>query len=92
MQQMVDTIFVQSANMTLLHQDSFLEYLKLRVNTWYSLRNSPLHHSALFPDAVFAKAEEDISKAEAVGRDHPPTPGQVLAGAGIIMDIISRTR
>ena len=68
MQHMADTIFVVAANMTLLCWDSYLEYLKLGVkpDTWCSLRNSPLHHSALFPDAVITKAEEDITKLEAL--------------------------
>ena len=53
--------------MTFLHRDSYMDYLKAGVkpDTWCSLRNSPLHHLALFPDAVIKKTEEDIAKSEA---------------------------
>ena len=63
MQHMADTIFVQAANMTVWRRYSYLEYLKpvVKPDTWCSLRNSPLHHLALFPNVAIAKAEVDIS-------------------------------
>ena len=82
MQHMEDTFFVQAANITHLYQDSYLEYLKpgVKLDTWCSLRNSPLHHSALFIDAVIATAEEDIAKFEA--DDCPPPPPGSGSGRG----------
>ena len=72
MQHMADTLFVQAAKMTLLRYDSYLEYLKLgeELDTLWSLRNSPLHHSALFSDVVITKIDEVITKSETVGLSH----------------------
>ena len=48
----------------------------VKLDTWCSLRNSPLHHSALFP-----KAEEDITKSEADSRlPHKPGSGSGRGG------------
>ena len=53
--------FVQDANMTILHRESYIEYLKpgVKLDTWCSLKNSPLH-SALFSDSVIAKADRTL--------------------------------
>ena len=71
MQHMVNTIFVQAANTTLLCWDCYLEYLKpgVQPDTWCFLRNSYLHHSALFHETVIAKAKDDTTKSEADARE-----------------------
>ena len=89
MQHMTDSLFVQAANFTLMHRDSYLEYLKpgVKPDTWCSLRNSLLHHSAFFHDAVIAKAEVDIKKLE--GDACPTNPFRVPAWAATPVDAIS---
>ena len=67
MQHMADNIFIHAANLTLLRRDSYLEHLKpgVKQDTWCALRNQPLQHTAVFPNVVIAKVEEDIAKTEA---------------------------
>ena len=54
------------ANLTLARRDSYLEYIKagIKQDTLRSLRTAPLHLSALFPDHIIAKAEEEIRHHE----------------------------
>ena len=82
MQHMADTIFVHAVNFSLLRHDSYLEHLKpgVKLDTWSALRNQPLQHTALFPDAVITKANEDIAKSEADLRS--PQPGLCSGHSG----------
>ena len=61
-----DFTFIQMANLTLLHRDSYLEHLKqgVKTDTFSALRNCPLNGHALFPDAVIIKAEDEIAQCE----------------------------
>ena len=91
MQHMVDTIFVQASNMTLLRRDSYLDYFKpgVKPDTWCALRNSPVHHTVLFRDAVIGKAEEETSKSDV---DHcPPNPVWVPAEAAAVVVVSNLT-
>ena len=87
MQHRAESIFVQAANMTLLCHDSYLKYRKpgVKPDTWCVPGNNPLHHSAVFPDAVIAKAEEDSSTFKA--DSHPPSPARVLAGTVTVQGV-----
>ena len=60
-QDLSNGVFINVANLTLAHRDSYLEYVKagIKQDMLASLR-SPLHMSALFPDHIIAKAEEEI--------------------------------
>ena len=64
MQDLSEGVFVNVANLTLAHRDSYLEYIKVGIKqgTLTSLRTAPIHLSALFPDHIIAKAEEEIQK------------------------------
>ena len=66
MQDLSEGVFVNVANLTLARRDSYLEYIKagIKVDTLTSLRTAPLHLSALFPDHIIAKAEEEIRHHE----------------------------
>ena len=66
MQDLSEGVFVNVANFTLALRDSYLEYIKagIKQDTLTSLRTAPLHLSALFPDHIIAKAEEEIRHHE----------------------------
>ena len=66
MQDLSEGVFVNVANLTLARRDSYLEYIKagIKQDTLTSLRTAPLHLSALFPDHIIAKAEEEIRHHE----------------------------
>ena len=66
MQDLSEGVFVNVANLTLTRWDSYLDYLKagIKQDTLTSLRTAPLHLSALFPDHIIAKAEEEIRHFE----------------------------
>ena len=66
MQDLSDGVFINVANLTLARRDSYLEYIKagIKQDTLTSLRIAPLHLSALFPDHIIAKAEEEIRHHE----------------------------
>ena len=59
-----DGVFINVAN--LVRRDSYLEYLKagIKQDTLASLRTAPMHMSALFPDHIISKAEEEIRHHE----------------------------
>ena len=61
MQDLSEAVFI-----TLARRDSYLDYLHAGVkqDTVNTLRTSPVHLNALFPDQLIAKAEEEISKSE----------------------------
>ena len=61
MQDLSEGVFVNVINLTLVPRNSYLEYLKAGImqDTLSSLRTAPLHLSALFPDHIITKAEED---------------------------------
>ena len=62
MQESSEGVFINVANLTLAHWDSFMDYLKASINqdTLSALRTAPLC-SALFPDF---KAEEEMHHHE----------------------------
>ena len=66
MQDLSDGVFINVTNLTLACRDSYLEYIKagIKQDTLTSLRTAPLHLSALFPDHIIAKAEEEICHHE----------------------------
>ena len=66
MQDLSEGVFINMANLTLARRDSYLDYLHsgVKQDTVNTLRTSPVHVNALFPDQLIAKAEEEISKNE----------------------------
>ena len=66
MQDLSEGVFLNMANFTLARRDSYLDYLHAGVkqDTVNTLRTSPVHLNALFPDQLISKAEEEISKHE----------------------------
>ena len=66
MQDLSDGVFINVANLTLTCRDSYLDFLKNRIkqDTFMALRTVPLHMSALFPDHIIVKAEEEIRHHE----------------------------
>ena len=66
MQDLSDGVFINVVNFTLARRDSYLDYLKagIKQDTLTSLRTAPLHMSALFPDHLITKAEEEIRHHE----------------------------
>ena len=66
MQDLSDGVFVNMANLTLARRDSYLDFVwsGIKHDTLMSLRPAPLHMSALFPDHIIAKAEEEIRHFE----------------------------
>ena len=66
LQDLSEGVFVNVVNLTLAHRDSYMEFLKagIKQDTLTSLRTAPLHLSALFPDHIIAKAEEEICHHE----------------------------
>ena len=69
LQHLVDSVFVQLANLILICHDAYLEHVKpgIKQDTWLHLRNVPMFGYGLFPDTVIATAEQDIIKHEASG-------------------------
>ena len=61
-QDLSDGVFINMANLTLACRDSYLEHIKagIKQDTLMALRTAPLHMSALFPDHIISKAEEEI--------------------------------
>ena len=61
----------------LLRRDSYLDHVKsgLKQDTWNQLRNALLFHGGLFPDAVLATAEQDITKFGSASAAQGPGPG-----------------
>ena len=66
MQDLSDGVFINVANFTLARRDSYLDFVKTgsKQDTLMSLRSAPLHTSALFPDHIISKAEEEIRHHE----------------------------
>ena len=66
MQDLSEGVFVNVANLTLARRDSYLDFIKtgIKQDTLTSLRTAPLHLSALFPDHIIVKAEEEIRHFE----------------------------
>ena len=64
MQDLSEGVFINVANLTLTRRDSYLDYLKagIKQDTLNALRSAPL--SALFPDHLISKAEEEIRHHE----------------------------
>ena len=64
MQDLSDGVFINVANLTLAHRDNYIEFLKagLKQVTLMFLRTAPM--SALFPDHITSKAEEEIHHHE----------------------------
>ena len=77
LQHLADSIFVNMANLTLLHRDSYLEHVKqgIKPDTLNQLRTAPLFTYGLFPDAVIRTAEQDIAHFETTGHALRPGPG-----------------
>ena len=71
LQHLPDSIFVNMANLTLLHRNSYLEHVK--PDTLNQLRTAPLFMYGLFPDAVIRTAEQDIAHFET--SSHALRPG-----------------
>ena len=68
-QDIMDAVFTDLANILLLRRDAYLEHLRLGVkpDTTTSLRLAPPHPTTLFEDSVIAKAEREISEYESRG-------------------------
>ena len=66
MQDLLEGVFINVANLTMTRKDSYLDYLKagIKQDTLNALRTAPLHMSALFPDHLISKAEEEIRHHE----------------------------
>ena len=66
MQDLSDGVFINVENFTLARRDSYLDFIKtgIKQDTLISLRTAPLHMSALFPDHIISKAEEEIRHHE----------------------------
>ena len=66
MQDLSEGVFINMANFTLAHRDSYLDYLHAGVkqDTVNALRTSPVHLNALFSDKLISKAAEEISKSK----------------------------
>ena len=66
MHDLSDGVFKHVANLTLARRDNYLEYIKtgIKQDTLTSLRTAPIHTSALFPDLLISKAEEEIRHHE----------------------------
>ena len=66
MQDLSDGVFISVAKLTLARRDSYLDFVKtgIKQDTLLSLRSAPLHMSALFPDHIISKAEEEIRHFE----------------------------
>ena len=66
MQDLSDGVFVSVANLTLARRDSYLDFVRsgIKQDTLMALRSAPLHMSALFPDHMITKAEEEIRHFE----------------------------
>ena len=66
MQDLSDGVFVNVANLTLARRDSCLDFVRsgIKQDSLMALRSAPLHMSALFPDHIIAKAEEEIRHFE----------------------------
>ena len=77
LQHLLDFTFIQMANLTLVHRDSFLEHIKAGVkpDTFSALPNCPLNTHALFPDALIRKAEDEIAQFETQKCINQPSPG-----------------
>ena len=75
MQDLSDGVFINVANLTLAWRDSYLELVRagIKQDTLMSLRSAPLHMSALFPDHIISKAEEEIRHHE---DKHTPGPSR----------------
>ena len=78
MQDLSDGVFVNVANLTLARRDSYLEFIRsgIKQDTLLSLRSAPLHMSALFPDHIITKAEEEIRHFEDKRTPGPTRKGQ----------------
>ena len=78
LQHLSDFTFIQMANLTLVHRDSYLEHLKpgVKPDTLSALWNCPLNTHALFPDAVIHKAEDEMAQFETLKRTNQPGPGR----------------
>ena len=66
MQALSEGVFINVANLTLARRDSYLDFVctGIKQDTLMSLRSAPLHMSALFPDHMISKAEEEIRHFE----------------------------
>ena len=66
MQDLSEGVFINIANLTLARRDSYLDFARtgIKQDTLMSLRSAPLHMSALFPDHIISKAEEEIHHSE----------------------------
>ena len=69
LQHLADSLFVNLANLVLIHRDSYLEHVKpgIKPDTWNLLRNAPIFGYGLFPDSVLCTTEQDIGKHESAG-------------------------
>ena len=77
LQHLADSLFASLANLVLLRRDSYLDHVKsgIKRDTWNMLRNAHMFGHGLFPDAVLATAEQDITKYESSGAAPGPGPG-----------------
>ena len=75
MQDLSDGVFINVANLTLAHRESYLEYVKagIKRDMLASLRTAPLHMSVLFLDHIIAKSEEEIPHHEDKRSSGPST-------------------
>ena len=65
MQDLAEGVFINMANLTLAHRDSYLDFLRAGVkqDTLTALCTAPLHTQSLFPDQLLVRAEE-VSRSE----------------------------
>ena len=58
MQDLSEGIFINMANLTLAHSNSYYLRAGIKQDTSTALRNAPLHMNSLFPDHLLVKTEE----------------------------------
>ena len=65
-QDLSEGVSINVASFTLARRDSYLDFVctGIKQDTLMSLRSAPLHMSALFPDHMISKAEEEIHHFE----------------------------
>ena len=76
LQHLADSLFLQLGTFMPLRRYSYLDHVKsgLKQDTWNQLCNAPLFHGGLFPDAVLATAEQEITKFGSASAAQGPCP------------------
>ena len=72
MQDLPEGVFISMANLTLVHRDSYLEFIcgGVKPDTLPALCTMPVHLHSLFPDSLLVKAEDEIFERRSSGSEH----------------------